>query len=85
MVRPYPYQKGTHVATAVIERKKMLLPVGVSTTRSCLGIEVSRGHSTHGKRGVINGIGLTSGEGLNLMRFKIRMSTRDSLCSTTGE
>ena len=50
MQRPKEDQKGNYVDTAVIERKKKPLPGEVSTTTSWLGREVSRSHSTYGKR-----------------------------------
>ena len=56
--------KNNNVDTAGIERKKMPLPGEVSQTTGWLYGEVSRGHSTRGKRGVIYYIGLTNGEGL---------------------
>jgi hypothetical protein len=42
-------------------------------TTSWYNREVSRGHSTHGKRGAENCIGLISGEGLNAVLLEITM------------
>ena len=81
IVTPQEYQKCIYVDTAGIGRKKMLLSrkkIGtgsgeVSIITSWYSREVSRGHSTHRKRGAENCIGLTIGEGLNAILPKIRM------------
>jgi len=52
IVTPNEYQKSNYVDTAVIEGKKMPLPGEISKVTSWHIGEVSRGHSTYGKRGV---------------------------------
>jgi len=51
----------------------MFLPGEVSIATCWHRGEVSRSHSTHGKRGAANCTGLTSGEGLNAILPEIRM------------
>ena len=65
-------QKCMDVDTAGIEGKKMPLPGEVFITTSWYNREVSRGHSTHRKRGAENCAGLTSEEGLNAILSEIR-------------
>jgi len=61
------------VDPAGIRGKKMSLPGEVSTATGWLSGEVSRGHSTHRKRVAVICIGLTSGEGLNIILSEIRI------------
>ena len=61
------------VDLAGIKGKKMSLPGEVFITTSWYNGEVSRGHSTHGKRGAENCTGLTNGEGLNAVLLEITM------------
>ena len=51
----------------------MQLPGEVSKATGWHNGEVSRGHSTHGKRGAENCTGLTSGEGPNAVLLEITM------------
>ncbi len=52
---------------------KMFLPGEVSIATGWFDGEVSRGHSTHRKRVAVICIGLTSGEGLNIILSEIRI------------
>jgi hypothetical protein len=61
------------VDTAGIEGKKMQLPGEVSVATRWYNREVSRGHSTCGKRDVHSHIGLTNREGLNVVLLEIKM------------
>ncbi|HCV79635.1 MAG: hypothetical protein CMP13_09080 [Zunongwangia sp.] len=61
------------VDPAGIRGKKMFLPGEVSITTSWYSGEVSRSRSTQGKRGAENCIGLTRGEGQNIILSEIRM------------